>query len=229
MNLQQELHRSLIDAYRRAGKEVGYWGNYFLRAVKKNGGLVTVKKMLLPTTTGKIQKGLQALIDAGRPDLSIEAIVLQPRFAGLFTQNELTEAKNRLSVFPQSAFRQPVTPAKNFPETMSEDRKYSEGAVRRITVNAFERDSKARAVCLKKHGCYCRVCGMNFESNYGRLGKGFIHVHHKKPLAATRREYIIDPIKDLIPVCPNCHAMLHTSEPPLSIDELKRYIKKKNR
>lgn len=57
------------------------------------------------------------------------------------------------------------------------------------------------------------------------IGKGFIHVPHKKPLVITRGEYTLDPAKDLVPVCPNCHAMLHTCEPLLSIDELKMKIK----
>jgi 5-methylcytosine-specific restriction protein A len=62
---------------------------------------------------------------------------------------------------------------------------------------------------------------MSFEECYGEIGKGFIHVHHKKPLAACRGSYQLDPEKDLVPVCPNCHAMLHTSDPPLSVEELK--------
>ena len=69
---------------------------------------------------------------------------------------------------------------------------------------------------------------MSFEETYGEIGKGFIHVHHKKPLATTRKDYVIDPVKDLVPVCPNCHAMLHTSDPPLSVDELKSLIMRKN-
>ncbi|MDB9470225.1 hypothetical protein PN480_18680 [Dolichospermum circinale CS-1225] len=37
-------------------------------------------------------------------------------------------------------------------------------------------------------------------------------------------EYEVDPIKDLRPVCPNCHAMIHRRLPPLSIDEIKSII-----
>ena len=61
---------------------------------------------------------------------------------------------------------------------------------------------------------------MSFEEMYGKIGHGFIHVHHKKPLAGLKAEYKVDPKKDLAPVCPNCHAMLHTQDPPLGIDEL---------
>lgn len=227
MTLEDKLHEEMIAAYYRAGNEVGYWGNYYLRSVKKNGGLATAKRMLRTANKGTIQKGLQAIIDAGRPDLSLEALVLQPHFAALFTQEELTEARNRLKALPKAAFRRPVAPEQNFSDTLPDDRTYTEGATRRVTINAFERDNRARAACINKHGIKCAVCDMTFENMYGDIGKGFIHVHHKKPLAITRGEYTLDPAKDLVPVCPNCHAMLHTSEPPLSIDELKMKIKGK--
>lgn len=63
--------------------------------------------------------------------------------------------------------------------------------------------------CIEKYGCKCSVCGFDFEKEYGELGKGFIHIHHIVPIARIGKEYKIDYEKDLIPVCPNCHAMLH--------------------
>jgi 5-methylcytosine-specific restriction protein A len=56
------------------------------------------------------------------------------------------------------------------------------------------------------------------------LGEGFIHVHHLKPLAQIGEQYELDPINDLRPVCPNCHAMLHRASPALSIDALRALI-----
>ncbi|HHO0788469.1 HNH endonuclease [Aeromonas allosaccharophila] len=63
---------------------------------------------------------------------------------------------------------------------------------------------------------------IDFGEKYGELGKGFIHVHHMMPLSEIGEEYVVDPIKDLIPVCPNCHAMLHRRNPPLTIDDLRK-------
>jgi len=68
------------------------------------------------------------------------------------------------------------------------------------------------------------VCGFSFESAYGELGRDYIHVHHVLPLAEVNEEYEVDPIRDLRPVCPNCHAMLHRKSPALSVDELKEQI-----
>ena len=57
---------------------------------------------------------------------------------------------------------------------------------------------------------------------YGTLGEGVIHVHHLRELASLGEEYEVDPIKDLRPVCPNCHAILHTSSPAMTITQLQK-------
>jgi 5-methylcytosine-specific restriction protein A len=69
---------------------------------------------------------------------------------------------------------------------------------------------------------------MDFEETYGQLGRGFIHVHHIVPIATIGKEYKLDPVNDLVPVCPNCHAMLHHGAEGhvLTIEELKEIIKK---
>lgn len=99
--------------------------------------------------------------------------------------------------------------------------KYYEGALTRITVNSYERNSRARQVCIQHHGPNCSVCNFNFANRFGDIGIGFIHVHHLKPLSEIREGYELDPINDLSPVCPNCHAMLHRRRPAYSIEELK--------
>ena len=99
-----------------------------------------------------------------------------------------------------------------------------EGAKKSIVVNSYERNPIARQRCIDHWQAQCSICSFNFEAAYGLLGKGFIHVHHLTPISQIGAEYEIDPIKDLRPVCPNCHAMLHKREPPLSVDELKTII-----
>jgi predicted HNH restriction endonuclease len=68
------------------------------------------------------------------------------------------------------------------------------------------------------------VCGFDFVAAYGELGDGFIHVHHVRPLSDIGEEYEVDPIKDLRPVCPNCHAMIHRVLRAMSIERLKSII-----
>jgi 5-methylcytosine-specific restriction protein A len=101
---------------------------------------------------------------------------------------------------------------------------YAEGAARKVTVNSYERSGEAREACLRHYGYRCRACGFDFERAYGEIGKEFIHVHHIVPIATIRAAYRIDHIRDLIPVCPNCHALIHRTRPALSIDELRAII-----
>lgn len=101
---------------------------------------------------------------------------------------------------------------------------YIEGASRRVSVNAYERNAKARAVCIEHFGARCSVCGFDFGAAYGKRGSGFTHVHHLVPLYEIGKRYTLDPIRDLRPVCPNCHAMIHRDQPALTIRQLKRYL-----
>ncbi|MFN5335061.1 MAG: HNH endonuclease [Bacteroidota bacterium] len=223
MKLEEQLHNAMLVMYTRAGKEAGYWGRRFLQSVKKNGGLSTARRMLQPTKQKAQLQGLHSLIKARRADLSLEYLVLQNPYSKLFKPNELTEAKRRLSKIPPQSMPAEISPELNFPESLS----LYEGSRKTATVNKYERDKRARNLCIKKWGTNCNVCNMSFEKFYGIIGKDFIHVHHLDPLGLRKKRKKIDPIKDLIPVCPNCHAMLHTRNPPIGIEELKFILQSK--
>lgn len=107
------------------------------------------------------------------------------------------------------------------------DEEYKEGWMKRVLINRYGRNKEARQKCIKHYGTYCYICGFSFEKVYGNIGKDFIHIHHIIDIATIGSEYSVDPIKDLIPVCPNCHSMLHRRKPSYSIDELKAIIKNK--
>jgi 5-methylcytosine-specific restriction protein A len=109
-------------------------------------------------------------------------------------------------------------------EIEKEDILLFEGNTIQITVNKYERSKDARIICLKKYGYKCSVCGFDFEEKYGPIGKGKIHVHHITPISEYKKEYILDPINDLVPVCPNCHLMIHSKKEPFTIEELKEII-----
>jgi len=100
----------------------------------------------------------------------------------------------------------------------------SEGAIYRTNINKYERSPVNRNLCLSAKGYSCKVCGMDFYSKYGKLGIGYIQVHHLVPVSKMGPNYVVDPLKDLEPVCPNCHMMLHRKDPPLEIEELKTII-----
>ena len=96
-----------------------------------------------------------------------------------------------------------------------------EGVKKNVTVNAYERNSTARAQCLAAHGVECAVCGFNFGKRYGLVAEGFIHVHHLRPLSEIKISYVVDPKEDLRPICPNCHAVIHRRNPPFTLGEVR--------
>ena len=103
-----------------------------------------------------------------------------------------------------------------------------EGASKRVSVLRYETDPRARALCIAVHGTSCHVCSIDFGATYGDFADGYIHVHHKTPVhqAAADGEYELDPVSDLVPVCPNCHAMLHRHpDKPCSVEQLRRLIR----
>lgn len=97
---------------------------------------------------------------------------------------------------------------------------FSEGKVNQIIQTRYERNPFARKACLVHYGYSCTVCSFNFEEQYGEIGKKYIHVHHLNQISNIGKAYEIDPIKDLRPVCPNCHSMLHRKNPALTIEVL---------
>jgi 5-methylcytosine-specific restriction protein A len=113
------------------------------------------------------------------------------------------------------------------PEEMIGNRKYQEGSKKQILVNIYERNDAARRKCIQHYGLRCCICDFDFQEKYGDVGLGFIHVHHLQPLSAINEEYELDPINDLRPVCPNCHAMIHRRNPPYTLEEMKDIVQNK--
>ena len=89
----------------------------------------------------------------------------------------------------------------------------------------YERNPRLRRLAIKKHSCTCMACGFNFEDFYGSYAAGFIHVHHLEPISEYGGAKSVDPEKDLIPLCANCHSVVHRrKDKTLSLDELKSLI-----
>lgn len=121
------------------------------------------------------------------------------------------------------------------PEEVKEDpgEPIAEGAKKTIIVNSYERDPKAKKICkdhyMKIYGrITCQVCGFDFGEEYGPEYSNKIHIHHIRPVSEIGEKYVVDPIKDLIPVCPNCHMVLHAGK-GIRVDELKRKLKRDKR
>lgn len=103
--------------------------------------------------------------------------------------------------------------------------KAKEGRKIQIYTYKYERKTELRNEAIKIHGLTCKACGFNFEDYYGEVGKDFIEIHHIKPLHSYDEEIDIIPEYDLVPVCSNCHRMIHRKKDNiLSIDQLKSIL-----
>lgn len=111
------------------------------------------------------------------------------------------------------------------PGELDQEEHLLEGSKHRVTVNAYERNPVARQKCIEHYGSSCFICHFDFGRVYGPDTEGFIHVHHISPISSIGKEYAIDPVRDLRPVCPNCHAVIHLGKETKSIESMKSLIK----
>lgn len=158
----------------------------------------------------------------------------EKRSGGALYQNEIRWARQDLALAgilerPETSGRavwtlrhlEPVQPD----DYDDEPTIHLEGTTKRISVNAYERNKKAREECLKVHGYSCVVCDFNFETAYGEAGKECIHVHHLTELSSIKAAYQVNPRKDLVPICPNCHYVVHRRRPAYTIDEVRSMLR----
>ena len=102
-----------------------------------------------------------------------------------------------------------------------------EGNVKTYYGKRYERNPENRQRAIEIHGLDCYVCGFNFEAVYGERGANFIEVHHLKPLSTLEEATEINPDTDLVPLCANCHRMIHRrKDAVLTVADLKAILRK---
>lgn len=89
----------------------------------------------------------------------------------------------------------------------------------------YERNPRLRAMAIKEHGTRCKACDFDFGKTYGHTAEGFIHVHHIKPLFEQAKEHKVNPLTDLVPLCANCHAVVHMEKDKTrTVEEVKAML-----
>ena len=205
---------SLVAAMESASREQRVIFSTFIRASIADGAQFTfrineelVDPMALhawPTGWRSVHFGLQKgpmVIDASAP-FAIDGLVV------LWGGRMLGAA---LSLLPLEPIEQPPLGER-------------EGGGTQVLVTRYERSYINRAACIEIHGTICAVCGFEFSRVYGPIGEGFIEVHHLEMVSSLAPGTVLDPARDLVPVCANCHAMFHRRTPPYSIEELRAFL-----
>lgn len=104
---------------------------------------------------------------------------------------------------------------------------FTEGGRRRVEISVRERSASARLASIRHHGSSCFICGFDFGRFYGKRAKGFIEVHHRKQISESSGLRPVDAVSDLVPLCANCHRVVHLTNPPADVEALKEEIQKR--
>lgn len=190
--------KTAAKAWKLAVKQARYseWGNWYSKLTEFPAALIDKSGYLLvPNEIALQQDGFRIKKQINVP----RGIVSLPHYTRM------------LSDLPEEVVSNP-------------DLSFVEGSIERILVNRYERDARARKKCIEHHGAICAACHVNMATIYGEDLEGFIHVHHIVPLSAIGKEYRVDAIADLRPLCPNCHAVVHRFNPPLSVEEVRQRL-----
>ena len=99
-----------------------------------------------------------------------------------------------------------------------------EGNAIQTPATRYERKRVNREACIQLKGTRCMTCGFDFGTFYGPIGAGYIEIHHITPVSQIGSDYQIDIARDLVPLCANCHAMVHKENPPVPILRLSKLI-----
>ena len=136
--------------------------------------------------------------------------------------------KNDISNIPQLQFFNDIDILTEIYSEDSELQSFTEGKKRVIISTKIERDKKLREEAIKIFGYNCAVCNFNFEEKYGAWGHNFVEVHHIQPLSELNgEERELNPLRDLIVLCANCHRMVHRKKgTTLTAEELKSKLGK---
>ncbi|QXT39420.1 HNH endonuclease [Gymnodinialimonas ceratoperidinii] len=118
----------------------------------------------------------------------------------------------------------PIPPANSYEPLIVQT--FEEGEQSMLLSKRVERSAAARKRCLDIHGHQCLVCNKSMSDRYGEMGEDVIDVHHLNELSQTNGKYLVDPETDLVPVCPNCHRMIHTQQPALSLEAVRKILTK---
>jgi 5-methylcytosine-specific restriction enzyme A len=227
----------MADKFAVQGKLQHHWSTGNTRKVKRGDRAFLLRQGLEPRgiigygtvvsdkpyedeNWNKEKGGKKLYVDIEWTRFSVDPIVPQQRLitADVYQDVYWTPRKSGIQL-PESAgisLENDLQAICSTPQMMA----FFEGALRRITTNTYERNPHARKACIEYYGTRCAICGLNLSDRYGPEADGLIHVHHRNAISEANSTYQVDPIKDLRPVCPNCHAVIHRRKQPFSIEEV---------
>lgn len=142
---------------------------------------------------------------------------------------EFSSDRSALSELARAIREEPSAPHNTSRHAEEGEEVFPEGRILYRAHRSRERNAslvrKAKAAWSRTYGVLeCQVCGFDFAKAYGSLGEGYIECHHDVPVSDLRSGSRTH-VRDLAPVCANCHRMLHRKRPWMSVEELSEVVR----
>jgi len=110
---------------------------------------------------------------------------------------------------------------------LSVEQRFIEGERRISNAARTIRNANLRVAAKNHWGTDCYCCGFDFRTFYGDAGEGIALVHHIEPFAQSGNESRASSVDDVRIVCANCHYLIHSEDPPIDVDTLRRQIRRR--
>jgi len=108
------------------------------------------------------------------------------------------------------------------PEVVNETYEYTQPSKETLDIDYIE---KIKKECIDYYGAICDICGFDFGYTYGETYEQYIDVHNQKSAEGEEISPTTHPIEDLIPICYNCHHVIHSTTPAIPVDEMRKMVK----
>ena len=224
-----ELIQKLRDIMKPTGEDLailsGRKDDKFSQKVRNLRAHSTFERFGYAKYHGAPRDGYVEITNDGKLHLKANQDILKYLLINDFTYTDLTENLRKVE----------KNQNKKKIETFDENIIIQEGTKKLTEVAVYERSTTLRnyaiAYYTKNEKIYCNCCNFNFHDFYGeQIGKGFIEIHHTKPIFKYEDEDLENTLKialqNLTPVCSNCHRMIHRNwSKPLEIQVLIDSIK----
>lgn len=84
---------------------------------------------------------------------------------------------------------------------------------------------KLKKECIDYYGAICDICGFDFGYTYGEAFEQCIDVHNQNSVEWEEILSTTHPTEDLIPICHNCHHIIHSTVPAISVEKMRKMVK----
>lgn len=208
----QDCLRSLL---RPSGEDLlilaGRNDDRFSQKVRNLRSHKTLEQLGLATYESRGSNGYWAITERGQQLLGEHLELIRYILGNDFDYDDTKEAFRSINI------DESTKPTKGALVWFDENVVISEGEKVISERQVYTRSMRLREAAIKYYSrdgmIVCQACKFDFQATYGDLGRGFIEIHHVKPIFMYESEdmekRLQDALGNVVPLCSNCHRMVH--------------------